>query len=155
MELQQGSGTVSGRFVGNPLGHPVVELEAPFRDARGEIQPLVDEDMKSAVLISSKKGTVRANHYHQTDWHYCYVLKGLIEYHYRATGAPSETPVNIVRIGVGEMFFTPPNVDHAMVFLEDTTFLCLGKNSRDQKAYEADVRRVDLYPQGAQGVRND
>ena len=47
----------------------IVELEAPFVDDRGAIQPLVDKNMKSCVLITSKKGSVRANHYHQTDWH--------------------------------------------------------------------------------------
>ena len=57
----------------------------------GSIQPLVDENMKSAVLIASKKGTVRANHFHKTDWHYCYVMKGSIDYHYRPAGS-KETP---------------------------------------------------------------
>ena len=47
----------------------IVPLEEPFADDRGAIQPLVDADMKSCVLITSKKGTVRANHYHNTDWH--------------------------------------------------------------------------------------
>ena len=44
-----------------------IELEKPFVDERGEIQPLVDLPMKSCVLISSKKNTIRANHYHKTD----------------------------------------------------------------------------------------
>ena len=42
---------------------PMVNLEKPFVDVRGRIQPLVDMMMKSAVLIESKKGTQRANHY--------------------------------------------------------------------------------------------
>ncbi|MDQ1535761.1 MAG: hypothetical protein QOE58_154, partial [Actinomycetota bacterium] len=49
----------------------LVPLEAPFIDDRGVIQPLVDRMMLSAVLIRSKAGAVRANHYHKTDWHYC------------------------------------------------------------------------------------
>ncbi len=62
---------------------PLVALEKPFVDARGAIQPLVDEMMKSAVMIESKKGSLRANHYHKTDWHYCYVISGTIEYFHR------------------------------------------------------------------------
>ena len=31
-----------------------------------------------------------------------------------------------------------------MKFIEDTTFLTLGRNSREQKSYEADVERIDL-----------
>ena len=52
--------------------HGVVKLEKPFVDARGKIQPLVDAMMRSAVMIESKAGSIRANHYHKSDWHYCY-----------------------------------------------------------------------------------
>ena len=122
----------------------VVDLDESFTDERGEIIPLVDLPMKSAVMISSRKGTVRANHYHQTDWHFCYVVKGRIEYHHRPHG--SDAPAETVVIEQGQLFFTPPMVDHAMVFLDDTLFLTLGRNSRRQEVYEADVRRVPLVP---------
>lgn len=120
----------------------VVPLEEPFADDRGAIQPLVDADMKSCVLISSKKGTVRANHYHKTDWHYCYVLSGSIEYYHRPHGSDGEP--EMVLIKSRQLFFTPPMVDHTMVFPEDTTFLTLGRNSRKQEVYEADVERIEL-----------
>ncbi len=113
----------------------------PFVDARGAIQPLVDEDMKSCVLISSKQGTVRANHYHKTDWHYCYVLEGRIEYYHRPTG--SDAAPEKVMVEAGQMFFTPPMVDHSMVFPKDTFFVTWGRNSRLQEVYEADVVRID------------
>ncbi|NQU57167.1 MAG: hypothetical protein HQ513_08025, partial [Rhodospirillales bacterium] len=45
----------------------IVPLEKPFVDGRGAIQPLVDRMMKSAVVIESKAGALRANHYHKTD----------------------------------------------------------------------------------------
>jgi quercetin dioxygenase-like cupin family protein len=118
----------------------IVELEKPFVDDRGAIQPLVDVTMESCVLIESKKGTVRANHYHQTDWHYCYVLSGAIDYYHRPTGS-KEAPEK-VRIEKGQMFFTPPDADHSMVFVEDTAFLTFGRNSRAQEVYEADVVRI-------------
>ena len=119
----------------------IVSLADPFVDARGAIQPLVDEDMKSCVLISSKQGTVRANHYHKTDWHYCYVLEGRIEYYHRPTG--SNAPPEKVMVKTGQMFFTPPMVDHSMLFPEDTVFITWGRNSRLQEVYEADVVRID------------
>ncbi len=119
----------------------IVDLEAPFADERGEILPLVDMDMKSCVLITSKKGTVRANHYHKTDWHFCYVLSGTIEYYHRRHGS-TEKAEKVV-INKGQLFFTPPMVDHTMVFPEDTTFLTLGRNSRSQEVYEADIERIE------------
>jgi dTDP-4-dehydrorhamnose 3,5-epimerase-like enzyme len=118
----------------------LVGLPKPFEDDRGSIQPLVDMQMESCVLITSKKGTVRANHYHQTDWHFCYVLSGAIKYYHRPHG--STRPPEKVVIEAGQMFFTPPLVDHAMVFPEDTAFLTWGRNSRAQEVYEADVRRI-------------
>ena len=125
----------------------MVTLEKPFVDARGAIQPLVDEMMKSAVMIESKKGSLRANHYHKTDWHYCYVVSGCIEYYHRPTGSDHEPECLIVK--TGEMVFMPPMVDHAMKFPEDTVFLTLSSNPRNQEAYESDVVRVEMIsPKG-------
>lgn len=121
---------------------PLVELEKPFVDVRGSIHPLVDRLMKSAVLIESKKGTLRANHYHKTDWHYCYVISGCIEYYHRPTGSDAEPECVVAR--AGDMVFTAPLVDHGMVFPEDTVFLTLSRNPRDQETYEADVVRIEM-----------
>lgn len=118
----------------------IVELEKPFVDERGAIYPLLDVPMESCVLITSKKGTQRANHYHQTDWHYCYVLEGKIEYYEKPHGS-SAAPKTVI-INKGQMFFTGPNLDHTMYFLEDTSFLTFGRNPRAQEVYEADVIRV-------------
>lgn len=122
--------------------HPLVDLEKPFVDDRGAIQPLVDMMMKSAVMISSKKGSFRANHYHKTDWHFCYVIEGCIEYYHRPTGSDGEPEMLLVK--KGQMAFTPPMVDHGMKFPEDTVFLTLSRNPRDQASYEADVVRIDM-----------
>lgn len=121
---------------------PIVNLEKPFVDERGNIQPLVDKLMKSAVLIESKKGSLRANHFHKTDWHYCYILSGEIEYFHRKTGSIEEP--EMLSVKANQMVFTPPMVDHAMRFPVDTVFLTLSRNSRDQKTYEEDVVRINM-----------
>jgi dTDP-4-dehydrorhamnose 3,5-epimerase-like enzyme len=120
----------------------VVELPPPHSDERGAIQSLVNFPMKNLSLITSRKGTVRSNHYHVTDWHYMYVLSGSFDYYYRPTGS-SEQP-KMITVVTGEMIFTPPMEDHATVFREDTQLLVMSRNPRDQEAYEADVRRVTL-----------
>lgn len=120
----------------------IVNLEKPFMDERGEIIPLVDIPMNSCVLITSKKGTIRANHYHKTDWHFCYVLKGSVEYYHRSVGDTTHPKKVIVK--QDQLFFTPPLVEHAMIFREDTVFLTLGGNSRKQASYESDLVRVNL-----------
>ena len=120
----------------------LVDLPSSYDDSRGSIQPLVDMNMKSSVLIDSNSGAVRANHYHKTDWHYCYVLYGEIIYYHRPHGS-KESPEEVL-VKEGQMFFTPPMVEHAMFFEEQTTFLTLGGNSRKQTSYENDLVRVKL-----------
>ena len=85
---------------------------------------------------------MRSNHYHVTDWHYMYVLRGSFDYYYRPTDSGEEPKV--IKVCAGEMVFTPPMEDHATVFLEDTELLAMSRNPRDQEAYEADVRRIVL-----------
>ena len=121
---------------------PIVNLEKPFVDLRGSIQPLVDSIMKSAVMIHSKAGSLRANHYHKTDWHYCYVISGKIEYYYKELNS-DKTPELLI-VEKGNMVFTPPLVEHCMKFPEDTLFLTLSRNPRDQETYELDVIRTNL-----------
>jgi dTDP-4-dehydrorhamnose 3,5-epimerase-like enzyme len=120
----------------------IVELESPHTDDRGAIQSLVNFPMKNLSLISSKKGALRSNHYHLTDWHYMYVLSGSFKYYYRTTNSNEE--LKSVTVTKGEMIFTPPMEDHATVFLEDCDLLAMSRNPRDQEAYEEDVRRVIL-----------
>ena len=120
----------------------LVNLDAAHSDNRGAIQSLVNFPMKNISLISSKKGVVRSNHYHLTDWHYMYVLSGSFDYYYRPTN--SNDKPQCVRIKAGELIFTPPMEDHATVFLEDCDLLAMSRNPRDQETYEEDVRRVIL-----------
>ena len=120
----------------------LVELDIPHVDDRGYIQSLVNFPMKNISLISSKKGAVRSNHYHLTDWHYMYVLSGSFDYFYRPTNTDEE--IQCIRVEAREMIFTPPLEDHATVFLEDCDLLAISRNPRDQQAYEEDVRRVVL-----------
>ena len=120
----------------------LVQLEPPHSDDRGKIQSLVNFPMKNLSLISSKKGVVRSNHYHLTDWHYMYVLSGSFDYYFRPTNSGEE--LQCVQVKAGEMIFTPPMEDHATVFLEDCDLLAISRNPRDQKAYEEDVRRIIL-----------
>lgn len=119
-----------------------VPLPPPNADERGAIQSIVNFPMKNLSIITSRKGSVRSNHYHVTDWHYMYVTRGSFDYYYRPTGSGQEPQV--IRVRAGDLVFTPPMEDHATVFLEDTEMLVVSRNPRDQASYEADVRRVQL-----------
>lgn len=123
-------------------GNPVVELEEPFIDERGVIQGLLECTTRSLAIMTSKKGSIRANHWHATDWHYCYLISGELIYSERPVGS-DEKPVRTT-IKAGQLFYSPPNVEHAMYFTEDSQFLTISRNPRDHETYEDDVKRVAL-----------
>jgi dTDP-4-dehydrorhamnose 3,5-epimerase-like enzyme len=100
------------------------------------------ERFTSAAIIESVAGAVRANHYHKTDWHYSYVVKGCVWYYSRPIG--STAAPRHEKFPAGTMFFTPPLIEHAMVFPEPTTFITFAKNIRDEAHHEEDVVRVKL-----------
>ncbi len=119
-----------------------VPLDAPFVNDSGKIQNLLLERFTSAAIITSVAGAVRANHYHKTDWHYSYVVSGVVQYYWRAVGS-GETPKSQL-FPAGTMFFTPPMVEHAMFFPEATSFVTFAKNVRDHEHHESDVVRIKI-----------
>jgi len=119
-----------------------IALEEAFEDERGYIQPLLNFPMKNLSMIFSKKGSVRSNHSHYTDWHYMYTVSGAFDYHYRPHGTTDD--VKLEKFVPGEMVFTPPMEDHACVFTEDTLLVVVSRNPRDQETYESDVVRIQL-----------
>ena len=119
-----------------------VKISGSFQDKRGMILNLRNGLFGSCALIKSKKNSIRANHYHKKDWHYCFVLKGKIAYYFRRHGSKNK-PKKII-IKKGELFFTPPMVDHAMKFLEQTEFITLGRGSRKKINYDKDTSKIDI-----------
>jgi dTDP-4-dehydrorhamnose 3,5-epimerase-like enzyme len=119
-----------------------VPLDDRFCNENGVIQNLTLKPVTSTAVLTSVKNSIRANHYHKTDWHFTYVISGRVVYFERPVGSPS---VNLpVVYKAGEMFFTPPMVEHAMFFPEDAVILTLAKNPRDHESHESDVTRVQF-----------
>lgn len=136
----------------------VLDLDMAVVDTRGSIQNLLHERCGSAVLITGKKDTVRAQHWHRTDWHFCFVISGEIEYR-EAPLVGQETPdvdgggrppgikPNVAQLAThvlpaGSLFYTPPLRAHAMCFRQDTIFLTLGNRARTPEDHEKDLVRL-------------
>ena len=119
-----------------------VKVVGKFKDHRGLILNISNELFRSCVLITSKKNSIRANHYHKKDWHYCYILKGKIEYYSRKVGS-NKKPKKVI-FKKGDLLFTPPMVEHAFYFPIETSFITLGKGTRKRVNYEKDTVRVTL-----------
>jgi hypothetical protein len=119
-----------------------VPIEKPFSDERGEITNILLKSISSVARITSSRGSIRANHYHLTDWHYSYIETGEILYFERSKD--SNIIPDPVNFKAGTMFFTPPLVVHAMVFSEETIFYTFAKNIRTHNAHESDLVRVEF-----------
>src|SRR5262245_20795525 len=100
------------------------QIAPDFVDGRGEMIHVLDDGettIKSILLITSKAGSVRANHYHKTDFHYCYLLSGQMEYTEQPVGSDESTRQSVI-LEAGDMVYTDPMVMHAMRFLKDSAF---------------------------------
>jgi hypothetical protein len=120
----------------------VVPLDDYFSDFRGSINNLLLSPINSVARITSQRGTIRANHYHLTDWHYAFVESGELYYFEREIG--SDIVPDPQKIMPGTMFFTPPNVEHAMLFTRDTVFFTFARNIRSHESHESDLVRVSF-----------
>ncbi|MDC3174899.1 hypothetical protein OA845_00070 [Candidatus Pelagibacter sp.] len=109
------------------------------KDVRGSILSIVDEKVKNVSIITCLPRTIRSNHSHKKDWHYMYVLEGVMEYFY-----VSGNRIFFMKIKKGENVFTPPKELHATYFPKKTVLLVSSKNKRDKKTYEKDTIREKL-----------
>jgi dTDP-4-dehydrorhamnose 3,5-epimerase-like enzyme len=121
------------------ISRTLIKIKRKIKDKRGSIEELINEKTKSVSLISTKKGSIRANHYHKTDWHYIYVLKGSFVYFYRER---NKSKIYKTLVKKNQLLFTPPLLDHATYHTEYTEMLVVSKNKRDKKTYERDTVRV-------------
>ena len=106
-----------------------------FTDKRGSISNHeLTEPINLIGLIESKKGTIRANHYHPQQEQKCLFTKGQIIEVFQDIinrGSPKITQV----VNSGQLSIIKPNVAHTMVFTKDTTFLNLVRGERDHENY--------------------
>jgi|SRR3989338_196857 len=112
-------------------------------DKRGKIIPVIEGKVTSVLLIPSKKGAIRANHYHKKDSHWVYMISGKMRYTEMKIGRANGNKESVILRG-GDMVYTKPMIGHAMEFLEDSVFLALTTKKRDQASYEHDTVRIQV-----------
>ena len=106
-----------------------------FKDNRGKISNHeLTEPINLIGLIDSKKGTIRANHYHPQQEQKCLFTKGQIIEIFQDIINPNSPKITQV-VNEGQLSIIKPNVAHTMVFTKDTTFLNLVRGERDHENY--------------------
>jgi len=113
----------------------VKDGENEFIDDRGKISNHeLTEPINMIGLIESKKGTIRANHYHPQQEQKCLFTKGQIIEIFQDLLNPNSPKITQV-VNEGQLSIIKPNVAHTMVFTEDTTFLNLVRGEREHDNY--------------------
>ncbi|MDC1159295.1 NAD-dependent epimerase/dehydratase family protein [Candidatus Pelagibacter sp.] len=106
-----------------------------FIDERGKISNHeLTEPINMIGLIDSKKGTIRANHYHPQQEQKCLFTKGQIIEIFQDILNPGSPKITQV-VSEGQISIIKPNVAHTMVFTKDTTFLNLVRGEREHENY--------------------
>tara|TARA_Y100001970_G_scaffold142852_1_gene175622 strand:- start:3987 stop:6530 length:2544 start_codon:yes stop_codon:yes gene_type:complete len=104
-------------------------------DERGKISNHeLTEPINLIGLIDSKKGTMRANHYHPQQEQKCLFTKGQIIEVFQDLLNPNSPKITQV-VNEGQLSVIKPNVAHTMVFSKDTIFLNLVRGERDHENY--------------------
>jgi len=118
----------------NNLEH-IFKGQNEFIDIRGKISNYeLPEPINLIGYIESKKGTVRANHFHPVQEQKCLLVKGQFISLYKDLITKNSEVVTHV-VNEGDLIVTKPNVAHAMVFTKDSTFLNLVRGEREHKNY--------------------
>ena len=109
--------------------------EREFIDERGKISNYdLPEPINMIGYIESKKGTIRANHYHPVQEQKCLLIKGQFISVYKDIIDNNSIKVTHV-VNEGDMIVTQPNVAHTMVFTKDSIFLNLVRGEREHENY--------------------
>ena len=109
--------------------------ENEYADSRGKISNHeLTEPINMIGLIDSKKGTMRANHYHPQQEQKCLFTKGQIIEVFQDILNPNSPKITQV-VNEGQLSVIKPNVAHTMVFTEDTVFLNLVRGEREHENY--------------------
>ena len=112
-------------------------IDPAIKDLRGEITNVFEGRIEHIALITSKKGTVRANHYHKQDHQFIYLVSGAFESH--SVDVNNTAKRQVLEIKAGDIVETPALIAHAQKFTEDSVFLALTTRQREQGKYEEDT----------------
>ena len=113
-----------------------------FKDKRGWLKKILDGNFSSCIEVYSKKGSVRANHYHKKDTHFIYIINGEILYFYKDRKRRAKTRFKLMK--KNDLFFTPSMQEHMAYFTKNTHFLAFSTRKRTKFDYEKDLIKVNM-----------
>ena len=118
-----------------------VKLQTSYEDERGKIIDIIENKIiEHITIISSKKDSIRGDHYHKESIQYNYILKGRLKLLTQMQGEKMQ--INILESG--DLILNPPMERHALIALEDSEILVMTRGPRGGKNYEQDTFRLGV-----------
>ena len=121
----------------------VKKIKPVVTDERGMIANILEEPINHVAIITSKAGSIRANHYHPEQIQYVYLVSGKYKSFSKDIN-DKDAKVESKIIDPQSLVITPPMVAHAMEFLEDSVLLNLTTGSRDSDKFEEHTKKYKL-----------
>ena len=115
------------------------KFKISFKDKRGKIADIIVKDrIEYVTWIFTKKGAVRANHYHKKTFQYNYLLSGKMKL---ISKMPGEKAKSII-LKPGSLVINTPNEHHGLKALEDSELMVFTRGLRGGRDYELDTYRL-------------
>ena len=121
----------------------VKKIDPEFEDGRGAIINVLEEPICHVAVITTKKGSIRGNHYHPEQTQYVYLVSGKYE-SVSKNLKDKNSKEEKVMVEPNSLVITPPMIAHAMRFLEDSVMLNLTTGHRYEKEYSDHTKKFKL-----------
>ena len=116
------------------------KLITNFKDHRGIIRDILQDDINSITYISIKKGKIRGNHFHKKTTQWNYVLNGKVNLFYKKNIRSKKTKKKLLK--KNDLVVCAPNEPHAFKSLENCALIIFTKGPRKGREYENDTFRL-------------
>jgi len=121
----------------------IKKIEPAFEDERGVISNILDMPIAHIAIITSKTGSIRANHYHPEQTQYIFLVSGSYETHSKDLNK-EDAEVEKEIVEPNSLVITPPMIAHAMKFVEDSVMLNITTGRRDSENFEEHTKKYKL-----------
>ena len=125
------------------VNETVKKIEPAFEDERGIIANILEKPISHIAIITSKKGSIRGNHYHPDQVQYEYLISGRYESVSKDINK-KDSKVEKRIVEPGSLVTTPKMIAHAMRFLEDSVMLNLTTGQRDNDNFQEHTKKYKL-----------
>ena len=115
------------------------KLRPVFRDNRGDIFDIVEDNVGHVGMVTFNEGVTRGQHWHKHSTQYSYVLDGKIKL---IVSDLQKRWKKVLMLGPGSLTCIPPKTIHTYSAITPAKMLDITTVSRSKNGYEKDTYRV-------------